>query len=213
MGEAPLSGANLQCHRLIRFFNVTHLGRIMTGVVKAVLGSALLLGGSLFASEAAFGASTPANGAIKVFVVPSGNGGGGPVVITGVIGDYGGSTNANASGKPQKKGGYELLLLKKGTILVNGSQFNKATKNAQPTDFNQTTCSGTVVASAPAPIVSGTKAYSGITGSLTLTATFAFVGPFYTSGSKKGQCNTSNNGPNPPGIFASITGTGTVSFG
>jgi len=184
----------------------------MTRVVKAALVLSVLLGGLFVGGEAALGAS-PSSGTIKVFVTPNGSGNGGPVVITGVIGDYGGSANANASGKPQKKGGYELLLLKKGTILVNGSQFNKATNNAQPTDFNQTTCSGTVVASAPAPIVSGTKAYTGITGSLTLTATFAFVGPFYTSGSKKGQCNTSNNGPNPPGIFATITGTGTVSFG
>jgi hypothetical protein len=185
----------------------------MTGVVKAVLGITLLLGGSLFASEAAFGATTPANGAVKVWVTPSITGNRGTIVITGVIGDYGRTVNANASGKPQKKGSYELLVMKRGTILVNAQQFNKATNNAQPTDFSTTSCSGSVVASAPAPIVSGTKAYSGITGSVTLTITFAFVGPFYTSGSKKGQCNTSNNGPNPPGVFATITGTGTVSFG
>ncbi len=185
----------------------------MTGVVKAVLGITLLLGGSLVGSEAAFGATTPANGAIKVWVTPSITGSGGTIVMTGVVGDYGKTVNANASGKPQKKGGYELLVMKKGNILVNGQQFNKATSSAQPTDFNATSCSGSFVASAPAPIVSGTKAYSGITGSVTLTATFAFVGPFYTSGSKKGQCNTSNSGPNPPGFFATITGTGTVSFG
>jgi hypothetical protein len=171
-----------------------------------------LLGGSLFVSEAAFGASTPANGAIKVFVLPTGSDNG-TIVITGVIGDYGKTVTANAAGKPKKNGGYELLIMKKGNILVNSRQFNEATNNAQPTDFNATSCSGSILASAPAPIVSGTKAYTGITGSVTLTATFAFVGPFYTTGSKKGQCNTSNNGPMPPGFFATITGGGTVSLG
>ena len=185
----------------------------MTRVIQAALSISLFLGGSLSASEAAFGASTPANGAINVWAVPSGSGDGGTVLLTGVIGDYGKTINANASGKPQKKGGYVDLLLKKGTILINIQAFNKATNNAQPTDFNTTSCSASIVASGPAPIVSGTKAYTGITGSVTLTATFAFVGPFYTSGSKKGQCNTSNNAPNPPGFFATITGTGTVSFG
>jgi hypothetical protein len=179
-------------------------------IAKTALGVAVL-GSLLFSGASAFGASAPAGGTIKVFVTPTGNGSGGTIVITGAVGDYGKTFNANSAGKPEKKGGYEQLVLKKGTILVNGTQFNAATNNASPTDLSAVTCSGTVVASAPAPIVSGTKAYAGITGSVTLTATYGFVGPFYTSGSKKGQCNTSGNGT-PPGFFASITGSGTVSF-
>jgi hypothetical protein len=136
-------------------------------LLKTVFGMAVLLAGALFGSEAAFGATTPASGAIKVFVVPSGTGSGGTIVISGVIGDYGKTVNANSAGKPQKKGGYELLIMRKGTILVNGIQFNKTLNNANPTDFNATTCSGSIVASAPAPIVNGTKAYAGITGSVT----------------------------------------------
>jgi hypothetical protein len=185
--------------------------KVMTQAAKTAVGGAVVLASLLFSSASAFGATAPTGGAIKVFVVPIGNDGG-TIVITGVVGDYGKTVNANASGKPQKNGSYELLVMKKGNILVNGTQFNQATSNAPPTDFNATTCSGSIVAGAPAPIVSGTKAYTGITGSVTLTATFSFVGPFYTSGSKKGQCNMSNNGPNPPGFFATITGTGTVSF-
>lgn len=96
---------------------------------------------------------------------------------------------------------------------MDGTQFNAVLNSTNPTDYSTVTCSGSIVASGPAPIVSGTKAYAGITGSVTLTATFAFVGPFYASGSKKGQCNTSNNAPTPPGIYGVITGIGTVSFG
>ena len=133
-------------------------------------------------------------------------------MITGAIGDYGKTLNANSAGKPQKKGGDELLVMQRGTILLNGAQVNAALNNANPTDFSAVSCSGTITASAPAPILSGTKAYAGITGSLTLTATFGSSGRS-TRGSKKGQCNTSSNGPTPPGFFAVITGTGTVSFG
>ena len=122
-------------------------------------------------------------------------------------------SNPTRLASPTARGSYEQLVLKKGTILVNSTQFNAATNSASPTDFSAATCSGTVSASAPVPVVSGTKAYAGITGSVALTAFFGFVGPFYSSGSKKGQCNTSNNAPTPPGFFAIITGTGTVSFG
>jgi hypothetical protein len=181
-------------------------------IAKTALGIAIL-GGLLFSGASAFGATAPTGGTIKVFDVPSGTGTGGTIVITGAIGDYGKSVSSNAAGKPSKKGNYELLSLKKGTILVNSTQFNEATNSASPTDFSAASCSGTVVASAPAAVVSGTKAYAGITGSVSLTATFAFVGPFYSSGSKKGECNTSNNAPTPPGFFGLITGTGTVSFG
>jgi hypothetical protein len=130
------------------------------------------------------------------------------IVITGAIGDYGKAVSANSAGKPQKNGGYEQLLLKTGTILLNGQQLNAATNKANPTDYSAVSCSGSIVASAPVPIVSGTKAYAGITGSLTLTETAAFVGPF----TKSGKCNASGNG-NPAAIWGTITGSGTVSVG
>ena len=175
-------------------------------VAKTALGVAVL-GSLLFTGASAFGATAPAGGTIKVWVTPSPNGSGGTIVITGAIGDYGKAFNANSAGKPQKKGAYEQLVLKKGTILLNGQQFNAATNKATPTDYSAVSCSGSIVASAPVPIVSGTKAYAGITGSLTLTETAAFVGPF----TKSGTCNTSGNG-NPAAIWGSVTGSGAVSF-
>jgi hypothetical protein len=161
----------------------------------------------LLSGASAFGASAPAGGTIKVWVTASLTGSGGTIVITGAIGDYGKTFNANSAGKPQKKGGYEQLALKKGTILVDSTQFNAATNSATPTDYNAVSCSGSIVASGPVSIVSGTKAYAGITGSVTLTETAAFVGPF----TKSGKCNTSGNG-NPAAIWGTVTGSGTVSF-
>ena len=86
--------------------------------------------------------TSPSSGAIKVFVTPNGSGNGGPVVITGVISDAAVAHQRQCVGQAAEEGRLRhLLLLKKGTILVNGSQFNKAT-NAQPSSFQSTTCSG-----------------------------------------------------------------------
>jgi hypothetical protein len=182
----------------------------MMRIAKTALGVAVV-GSLLLGGTSAFGASARAGGAVKVFVTLKGNANG-AIVITGAIGDYGKTVDVNSAGKPQKNGGYEQLALKDGSILINGAQIKAALNNASPTDFSAVTCSGSLDAVALTPIVSGTKAYSGIAGSLTLTVSFAFVGPFFTSGSKKGQCNTNANAPAPPGLYASITGTGTVSF-
>jgi hypothetical protein len=70
-----------------------------------------------------------------------------------------------------------------------------------------TTCSGYFPVTAPVPVVKGTKAYKGISGSVSVTLTFAVVIPL-----QKGKCNLSNSGPNPSAQYGSIAGTGTVSF-
>jgi hypothetical protein len=152
--------------------------------------------------------ATPTGGAVQVWGTPN-NHGGGHVIITGAVAASGVSVPANSSGKPEKKGTYKLLEFKKGSILVNTSQLNKAVQAANPTatSFNTATCSGYVPATAAVPIVSGTKAYAGITGSVTITITFAVVIPL-----QNGKCNTSQNGPNPSAQYTSLTGSGTVSF-
>ncbi len=131
-------------------------------------------------------------------------------MLTGAIADSGKSTNANSSGKPAKKGqgAYKLLILKKGTILLNTTQLGKDlnNNNVQPTTFNTTTCSGTFVITDPVPIVSGTKAYAGITGTANITVTFAMVLPL-----TNGKCNTNTNA-NPIAQYGSIAGTGMMSF-
>jgi hypothetical protein len=173
-------------------------------MVKVGIAAVTLPAGVFVGGVAAFGQSP--GGAVQVWGTPA-NGGGGPVLLTGAVGDSGHSANANASGTPTKNGSYTLLKLKKGTILVNTTQLNKDTNNnsTPPTSMNATTCSYTFVVTDPVPVVSGTKAYAGISGSINVTISFAFVTPM-----KNGTCNPNAN---PIAQYGSILGSGTVSFG
>jgi hypothetical protein len=173
----------------------------MMRAAKTAFG-AVILGCLLLSGASAFGATAPTGGTIKVWITPSA-GGGGTAVVTGAIGDYGKTSKINSAG-------YGKLVLKKGTILVNLGPFEaaqKAAMNEQPADYSPTTCSASVAFNAMVPVVSGTKAYVGITGSVTLNATFAFVLPT----KKSGSCNTANN-VNPIAQWVAITGLGTVNF-
>lgn len=178
--------------------------------VKTALG-VCVLGSLLFDGASAFGATSPVGGVVKVWATPIGNGARGTAVITGAIGDHGTYVDVNAAGKTDKNGNYTKVILKKGTILFDSTQLNAAANaafNAQPSDYNAATCSASIVVSAPNPVVSGTKAYARITGSVTITATIAFIGPL----TKSGACNTSSNA-NPVALYQSIVGSGTVAFG
>ncbi|HXQ18808.1 MAG TPA: hypothetical protein VN781_04195 [Acidimicrobiales bacterium] len=171
---------------------------------KAAVGVALV-GGVLFGAAPAFGVSAPVGTPLKVFVLPGNAKVPGAVVLTGAVGDYGKAVNVNSAGKPDKKGPDGKFLLKKGTITLDLSQLKAAAATAKSNDFNTTTCSASVTFSAPAAVLSGTKAYAQITGSLTLTETGAFVLPF-----KGGKCNASAA---PSAQWEAVTGSGTVTFG
>jgi hypothetical protein len=114
------------------------------GAAKVLLSAALVVG-VLFAAGAALGANAPimAGGAVQLWVTPSptGNGKGGRVLITGVIGDYGKARNATPAGKPTAKTSpYKDLLLKHGTILIDLTRYQKAENDANPTMYNKTNC-------------------------------------------------------------------------
>jgi hypothetical protein len=175
-------------------------------IAKTALGVAIL-GSLLFSGASAFGATAPAGGAIQIWGTPSATGSGGSAVFTGAIAGSANLVAANSSGKPDTKGGYKLVKLKTGTILLNGTNINKVLNNAPPTEFNSTTCSGSFTGAAPVPIVSGTGAYAGISGTANITVTFAVVLPL-----TKGKCNQNTNA-NPIAQYGSISGAGTVSFG
>ena len=70
---------------------------------------------------------------------------------------------------------------------------------------NDTTCSFTFVNTDPVTIISGTKAYAGITGSFNVTISFAAVLPM-----KNGKCNMNAN---PTASTGSVMANGTVSYG
>jgi hypothetical protein len=168
----------------------------MTRVLKAAIACFVLMGGLTLASAAASAQSSSSGGSIQVWLTPSLTGNGGKILITGAIADYG-VTKGKKSGQ---------AVLKKGTIKVNLKQFNAAQNNANP-QINQSNCSAFFTASAPVPIVSGTGAYAGITGSFTLNSQYAFILPK----TKSGGCNTSNNA-NPISQYGSVSGSGTVSL-
>ena len=168
-------------------------------------------GAMLVCGPPAFGATPPAGGAIQIYVTPpAGNSATSPIVITGAIGDAGKAVSMDQNGKVDASGNFVKITLKKGTFLVDATELNAATKNLQPAT-NTTTCSVSGTGSGPITISKGTGLYQGISGTATMAVTFAAVGPLYTSGAKKGQCNMSNNAK-PVGQYSSITGTGTVSF-
>ncbi len=177
----------------------------------AVVGGVALLCLLSLGVPAAFGQS-PTSGLIKVFVTipvtakgnpPS------PIVITGVIGDYGTALTVNAKGKSDSNGNFERVRLTKGKFTVNATTLNQEFAAGTPSDFNSSNCSGTFDASpVSVPIVSGsgTGAYAGITGAITLSGQFAFIAPK----TKKGACNLSGT---PVGGWGAVTGSGTVSIG
>jgi hypothetical protein len=174
-----------------------------------------LLAGVLAPALPAFAAGTstmPTGGTVKVFVTPKGaSGEHGTILIIGAIGDWGTTLNVNANGTADPNGNYAKVTLQKGTFLVNLTSLNALSNKVQPT-FYAGSCSADFSVKGPIGLSEGTGAYQGISGTLTILETFAFILPRYASGAHAGQCNTSNNAQ-PVAQHGDITGSGTVGFG
>jgi len=179
-------------------------------VTRATLGC-VMMGSVLFGVSASYGAGMPPGGPVAVFVTPSPDGIHGPIVITGAIGDHGQTTSMDKNGKPDANGNYVRITLKRGTFEINSTALNAKIGKAQPT-FNKATCSYQFTGMGPVTLFNGTGLYTGISGTVNITLTFAGVGPLYNTGKHKGQCNLSNNAQ-PVAQYSSITGTGAVKFG
>ena len=148
-----------------------HVRIAKAAVSVAVLGSVLLGGAPAFAAVTP---STPAGGPIKVFATPNGNGGG-TIVITGAIGDYGHTLTINKNGTPDpNNGNYVRITLHKGTFEVDSATLNAKANKAQPT-FNKATCSAALSVTAPVTLFNGTGLYAGITGTVSINETYAFT--------------------------------------
>jgi hypothetical protein len=179
----------------------------MSKVVKLALAAAVLA--SLVGGSIASAATSPAGGAIKVFVTNTSDTKG-KILVTGAIGDYGTTLSTNKNGKVNANGNYEQIKLKHGSFEVNGTQLNKNLNKGQP-QVNASTCSEAFIGSGPTTLLNGTGLYKGISGNVKITVTFAGIAPRFTSGAKKGQCNFSENAE-PLGQYQSITGVGKVKF-
>ena len=175
-------------------------------VSAAVLGSVLLGGSPAFAATAL---SAPAGGSVKLFATPS-DGLHATILMTGAIGDYGNALTIDKNGRPDPNGSYVKVTLQKGGFEINSTTLNAKANKAQPT-FNTATCSAALSVAGPVTLFNGTGLYTGVAGTLTVNETAAFILPRYTSGKNKGKCNTSNNAQ-PVKQYASIIGTGTLSF-
>jgi hypothetical protein len=113
----------------------------------------------------------PAGGTVRVFVTPGTNGGG-SVVITGAIGDYG--TVAGDTSNGRNPTDYVKLTLKGGTIEVNQTAF-EAKLNKATFPILQSSCSSEESATGPASVFGGTGLHKGISGTVKLTETQAWI--------------------------------------
>lgn len=176
----------------------------------ALVGTAV----TLLATSAAFGAGTPsapAGGSIQIFSFSTSPGGIGSILITGAIGDHGKTLPTNKGGKPDPNGDYVKVTLTKGTFEINATKLNAKANHASP-KFSQASCSAALAVTSPVTLLNGTGLYKGITGTVHVTASDAFILPRLTSGTNAGQCNESNSAQ-PVASLQLVEGTGTVRFG
>jgi hypothetical protein len=173
----------------------------------------VLLAGALGPAVPALAATAaaPAGGAVRVFVTPSGsNGEHGTILIIGAIADWGTTLNVNANGTTDPNGNYAKVTLQKGTFEVNLTTLNNLSNKIQPTVYPHS-CSAVFSTKGPVGLSNGTGAYKGISGRLTITETWGFIFPTFSSGTHAGQCNMSNSAQ-PVAQHSVVTGSGTVGF-
>ena len=115
------------------------------------------------------------------------------------------TVSQDANGKVDPNGDFEKVTLKHGGFLVDATALNKKLSSAKPT-VNKTNCSFAFTGTGPTTVEHGTGAYTGITGKVAITVTFAGIAPKTAKG-----CDLANNAPTH-GVYQSITGTGSVSF-
>jgi hypothetical protein len=142
-----------------------------------------------------------------MFVTP-GNGAAATILITGAIGDYGKTLTIDKNGKTDSNGNYTKITLQKGTFELNSMTLNAKADSSLPTLY-KATCSAQLSVTGPVTPFDGTDLYKGITGTLNITETYAFIAPLSTSGENKGHCDLSAR---PISEYSSITGSGVVSF-
>jgi hypothetical protein len=181
----------------------------LKSLVRAITAAGVLslMGGAAAVSASASGSTT---GTVHVWVTP-GKGAVDKILLTGVIGDHGTATSINKDGTVNANGEYVKVALQKGGFEVNAVAFNTRLQKLQPS-LNAATCTAWATGSGPVTLFDGTGAYAGIGGTVTMTTSFAEIGPRFATGPKKAQCNMSNNAQPVSEFMGDITGSGTISF-
>lgn len=186
---------------------MTRIGKFTIALATGALTMALAGTVAVVASEAA-PAST--SGTLHVWVTP-GKGAVDQILLSGVIGDNGTATSTDKDGKIDKNGAYVRVALQHGGFVVNATAFDMKAARQQPT-MNKSTCSTWATISGPVTLSDGTGAYAGISGTVHITTSFVFLGPRYTSGAKKGQCNLGSNVTPVAEFDGDIIGSGQISY-
>jgi len=180
--------------------------------LNATVGIAALVAAVPAASYAVAHARTAGttHGTLHVWVTP-GKGAVDKILLTGVIGDYGTATSETKSGKVTENGNYAAIALKHGTFKVNSVAFNKKADQTTP-HVDKKTCTAWASLGGKVTLFDGTGSYAGISGKIHITTSFAEVGPRFTSGPKKGECNLSESAKPLASFNGQITGSGPVTF-
>jgi hypothetical protein len=148
------------------------------------------VGGALGAGGAATAAASASahHGTVHVWVTP-GHGAVDQILLTGVIGDHGTATSIDKNGTVDKNGKYVKVALSQGGFEVDAVAFNQKLAKLAPKE-DSATCSLWATGSGNVTLGDGTGAYAGISGTVKMSANFAAVFPRYTSGAKRGRCDT-----------------------
>jgi hypothetical protein len=166
----------------------------------AAIVPALSLAGSGSAHSTAV---TPKRGEINLFADGISNSRS-RTTVTGVIGDFGYGVTQDKNGKVDPNGDYEKVVLSQGTFIVNEAKLDASLRKHAKVQINHSNCSFYFFGSGTATLGSGTGAYTGITGRVTITLNIADIAH------RKGtSCNLSGQ---PKGTFGTATGHGTISF-
>jgi hypothetical protein len=120
----------------------------------------------------------------------------------------GGAARATDTANTSASGNYVKVTLHHGAFELNVAKLIAAEGGSAPA-LDPATCSGVSLVTAPASVVDGKGTYQGITGTVDVTETIAFILPRYTSGRHIKQCD---NNTQPIDAYSPITGSGKIKF-
>jgi hypothetical protein len=146
----------------------------------------------------------PAGGHIAIYFTPQPNKS--LILVAGAIGDYGTGVPVNAQGQHDPAGRFERVTLQHGSFIVDNRKINAASMAKEPVR-NPQTCSFVLDVHAPATLSGGTGRYAGISGTVTLSSSFAAIFP-----QKSGSTGACNFDTSPLKTALSTSAEGHISF-
>ncbi len=183
--------------------------RSKSRIAGLALAGALAVTGAVIGVGTAGATASETTGTVHVWVT-QGKGAVSQILLTGAIAEHGTSTAIDKDGKVNENGEYARIKLPQGSFEVNAAQFDQQFAKLQPT-IDKATCSAWDTVSADVTLFDGTGSYAGISGTVRVTTSDAYIEPRYATGAKKGQCNFNVNKPLAY-FYGPITGSGVVSF-